>query len=83
MILKKKMMHQRQRRNIGRQNKKTREDELGIGDNVVLDDDVDEDMLENDIDDDDDIINPFNIVSEPDDDTDVELDEDQEDTEEG
>jgi hypothetical protein len=26
-------------------------------------------MLENDIDDDDDIINPFNIISKPDDDT--------------
>jgi hypothetical protein len=33
-------------------------------------------MLENDIDDDDDIINPFNIVSKPDDDTDVKFDED-------
>jgi hypothetical protein len=33
-------------------------------------------MLENEIDDDDDdIINPFNIVSEPDDDTDVKFDE--------
>jgi hypothetical protein len=32
----------------------------GIGDNAVLDDDVDENMLENDIDDDDDIVNPFN-----------------------
>jgi hypothetical protein len=30
-------------------------------------------MLENDIDDDDDIINPFNIISEPYDDTDVEF----------
>jgi hypothetical protein len=40
-------------------------------------------MLENDIDDDDDIINPFNIVSEPDVDTDVELDDQEEDTEEG
>jgi hypothetical protein len=49
----------------------------------VLDDDIDEDMLENDIDDDDDIINPFNIVSEPDVDTDVELDDQEEDTEEG
>jgi hypothetical protein len=35
-------------------------------------------MLENDIDDDD-IVNPFNTVSEPDDDTYVEFDE-QEDT---
>jgi hypothetical protein len=26
---------------------------------TILDDDIDEDMLENDIDDDDDIINPF------------------------
>ena len=34
----------------------------GVGDNIaILDDDVDENMLENDIDDDDDIINPFNI----------------------
>jgi hypothetical protein len=32
-------------------------------------------MLENDIDDDDDIINPFNIFSEMDDDTDVEWDD--------
>jgi hypothetical protein len=38
------------------------EDEPGVGDNVlVLDDDIDEDMLKNDIDDDDDIINTFNI----------------------
>ena len=34
-----------------------------IGDNAVLDDDVDENTLKNDIDDDDDIINPFNIIS--------------------
>jgi hypothetical protein len=34
-----------------------------VGHNAVLDDDVDENMLENDIDDDDDIVNPFNIVS--------------------
>ena len=41
-----------------------REDEPGVGDNVpVLDDYINEDMVENDIDDDDDIINPFNIVS--------------------
>jgi hypothetical protein len=43
-------------------------------------------MLENDIDDDDDddddIVNPFNTVSELDDDTDVEFDE-EEDSEEG
>jgi hypothetical protein len=32
-------------------------------------------MLENDIDDHDDIINPFNIISELDDDTNVEFDE--------
>jgi hypothetical protein len=49
----------------------------GVGDNAVLDDDVDENMLENDIDDDDDIVNPFNTVSEPDDDTDVEFDEEE------
>ena len=55
----------------------------------VLDDDIDEDMLENyiddddDDDDDDDIINPFNIVYEPNVDTDVELDDQKEDTEEG
>jgi hypothetical protein len=49
----------------------------------VLDDDIDEDILENDIDDDDDIINPFNIVSEPDDDTYIELDDQEEYTEEG
>jgi hypothetical protein len=38
-------------------------------------------MLENDIDDDDDIINTFNIVSEPDDDTNVEFNEEDQDTE--
>jgi hypothetical protein len=38
-------------------------------------------MLENNIDDDDDIINRFNIVSEPDDDTDVEFDEEYQDGE--
>jgi hypothetical protein len=38
-------------------------------------------MLENDIDDDDDINNPFNIVSEPYDDTDVEFDEEDQDRE--
>ena len=38
-------------------------------------------MLENDIDDDDDIINPFKIVSEPDDDTYVEFDEEDQDRE--
>jgi hypothetical protein len=52
--------------------------EIGVGDiNAVFDDDVDENMLENDIDDDDDIINPLNIVSEPDDDTDVEFDKEE------
>ena len=40
-------------------------------------------MLENDIDDYDDIINPFNIVSKQDVDTDAELDDQEEDTEEG
>jgi hypothetical protein len=39
-------------------------------------------MLENDIDDDDDIINPFNIVSESDANTYVKLDDQEEDTEE-
>jgi hypothetical protein len=38
-------------------------------------------MIENDIDGDDDIINPFIIVSEPDDDTDVEFDEEDQDRE--
>ena len=38
-------------------------------------------MLENDIDDDDDIINPFNIIYEPDDDTDVKFDEEDQDIE--
>jgi hypothetical protein len=38
-------------------------------------------MLENDIDDDDDIINLFNIVSEPVDDIDVEFDEEDQDRE--
>jgi hypothetical protein len=47
-----------------------------VGENIaILDDDVDENMLENGIDDDDDIVNPFNIVSEPDDYTYVEFDE--------
>ena len=32
-------------------------------------------MLKNDIDEYDDIVNPFNTVSEPDDDTNIELDE--------
>jgi hypothetical protein len=40
-----------------------------------LDDDIDENMLKNNIDDDDNIINPFNIVSAPDDDTNVKLDD--------
>ena len=48
-----------------------------VGDNAVLDDDVDKNMLENDIDDDDDIVNPFNTISELDDDTDVEFDEEE------
>jgi hypothetical protein len=57
-------------------NEEEGEDEPGVGDNApVLDDDIDEDMLENDIDEDDDIINPFNIVSEPDVDTFVKLDD--------
>ena len=56
--------------------------DLGVGDNIsILDDDVDENMLENDIDDDVDIINPFNIVSELDDDTNVEFDEEDQDRE--
>jgi hypothetical protein len=63
----------------GSTNEKYIEDERGIRDNVpVIDDDIDEYMLENDIDDDDDIINPFNIVSEPN--TYVELDDQEEDT---
>jgi hypothetical protein len=57
------------------------EHNLGVEDNIaILDDDVNENMLENDIDDDDDIINPFNIVSEPDDDTYVDFDEEDQDT---
>jgi hypothetical protein len=40
-------------------------------------------MLENDIDDNDDIINPFNIVYEPNVDINIELDNQEEDTEEG
>jgi hypothetical protein len=56
--------------------------DLGVGDNIAIaNDDVDENMLENDIDDDDDIINPFNIISEPDDDTYIEFDEEDEDRE--
>jgi hypothetical protein len=50
---------------------------------TVLDDDIDEDMLENDIDEDDDIINPFNIVSKSNVDIDFELDDQEEDTEDG
>ena len=38
-------------------------------------------MLENDIDDNDDIINPFNIILEPDDDTDVEFNKQDQDRE--
>jgi hypothetical protein len=38
-------------------------------------------MLENDIDDDDDIVNPFNTVSDLDYDTYVEFDEEDQDTE--
>ena len=41
--------------------------EPNVGDNVVLEDDVDEDMLKNDIDDDADIVNPFHTIFEPDD----------------
>jgi hypothetical protein len=53
----------------------------GIGDNIaIIDDDVNENMLENDIDNDDDIINPFKIFSELDDDTDVDFDEEDQDT---
>jgi hypothetical protein len=62
------------------------EDEEDENNAPVLDDDIDEDMLENDNDDDDDdddIINPFNNVSEPDADTYIELDDQEEDTEEG
>jgi hypothetical protein len=51
-----------------------------VGDNAILDNDVDENMLENDIDDDDDIVNPLNTISEPDDYTDVKFYE-EEDTE--
>jgi hypothetical protein len=61
------------------------EDEEDEDNAPVLDDDIDEDMLENDNDDDDDddMINPFNNVSELDADTDIELDDQEEDTEEG
>ena len=56
--------------------------DLAIGDNIaILDDDVDENMLKNDIDDNDNIINPFNIVSEPDDDTYVKFNEEDQDRE--
>jgi hypothetical protein len=48
-----------------------------IGDNANLEDDVDENIIENDIDDNDDIVNPFNNVSELDDDTYVEFDEEE------
>ena len=46
----------------------------------MLDDDVDENMLKNYIDDDNDIVDPLNIVSKLYDDTDVEFNE-EEDTE--
>ena len=46
-----------------------------------IDDYVNEDMLKNDIDDDHDIIIPFNTLSQLDDDTNVKLDE-EEDTKE-
>lgn len=60
-----------------------KEDEPCIGDNMLfLDDDINEDMLENGIDDYDDTVNPFSTISEPNDDTNVELD-DEEDTREG
>jgi hypothetical protein len=64
---------------VGSTDKEDEEDhDAGIGDNIaVLDDDVDDNMLENDIDDDDDIVNPFNVVSEPDDDTYVDFDEEE------
>jgi hypothetical protein len=53
----------------------------GVGYNIViLDDDVDENILESDIDDDDDIINTFNIIYEPDDDIDFKIDEEDQDT---
>jgi hypothetical protein len=49
--------------------------ELDVDDNV-LDDHIDNEIIENDIDDDVVMANPFNIDSEPDD-TDVELDEEE------
>ena len=61
------------------------EDEPGIGDEAtIIDDDVDEDIIENYIiDDDDDMVDHFNTVSESDIDIDVDkLDEHQEDIEE-
>ena len=61
------------------------EDEPGIGDEAtIIDDDVDEDIIENDIiDDDDDMVDHFNTISESDVVIDVNrFDEDQEDTEE-
>jgi hypothetical protein len=45
-------------------------------DDNVLDDDIDDDIIKNDIDDDVDMANPFNIDSELDD-TNVELDEEE------
>jgi hypothetical protein len=64
--------------------KEHKEDEPDIGDiNVVIDDDFDENMLQNDIDDDDeDILNPLNTLSKPEDDTYFEFDEEEE-SEEG
>ena len=61
------------------------EDEPGIGDEaIIVDDDVDEDIIENYIiDDDDDMVDHFNTVSESDVGIDVDqLAEDQEDTKE-
>ena len=62
----------------GSMDEEDEEDEPGVGDNAIdLDDHVDENMLENDIDDDDYIVNPFNIVYEPTDDTNLEFDEEE------
>jgi hypothetical protein len=67
----------------GSTDKEDKEDhDPGIGDNIaILDDDVNENMIESDIDDDDAIVNPFNTIFEPNDDTDVELDEEYQDIE--
>jgi hypothetical protein len=72
------------REEYGSTNEEDEEYEPCVGDNVpVFYDDIDEDIIENEIDCDDDIIIPLNIVYELDADTYVDLDDQEEYTEEG